>query len=150
MVQNKFFASFLILLLTFGFQYSAKTLFGWSPDFVLGTLVTFSFFLGFIEMVCMGVISALFLNWQPQFSPEIVMLIALPLLVFEIKKYFLWRVEINHIFSIFFTLVLFYSVLNYGSLFSNPALFLKSAGWTLVFSAFVFQIFNYLYRTKEM
>lgn len=150
MVQNKLFASLLVLLFASGFQYGTKALLGWSPDFVLGILITFSFFLGFIEILCMSLIGALILNWQPYVGPEILMLIALPLLVFGIKKYFPWRIEINHLLSIFFVLAVFYGVSNYGSLLSNSALFLKSAGWTLVFGAFVFQTFNYFYKTKDI
>ena len=148
--QNKLFASLLILLLAFGFQYGVKTSFGWSPDFVLGTLITFSFFLGFIEILFLGAASALLLNWQPYFSPEILMFIILPILVFGVKKYFPWRMEINHLLSVFFGLVIFYGISSYGSLFGNLTLFLKSAGWTLMFSAFVFQVFNYFYPAKEM
>ncbi len=149
MVQNKLFASLFVLLLASGFQYGAKALFGWSPDFVLGVLITFSFFLGYIEILFIGALSALLLNWKPYVSPEIFMLIALPLLVFGIKRYFPWRIELSHLLSVFFGIAVFYGISNYGSLFANPALFLKSVFWTLVFVALIFQIFSHFYPPSQ-
>ena|SRR3989344_2883181 len=150
MPQNKFFTPLLILLLAFGFQHAAKTVFGWSPDFALGAVITFSLFFGFIEIAFIGLVGVFILNWQPQFSPEALMFIALPLLIVAVKKYFPWRIELNHILLVFAGLVIFYGVSNYGSFSADIPLFLKIAGSTLLFSALVFQIFNYFYKIKEI
>lgn len=78
------------------------------------------------------------------------MLAALPLATFGIRKYFPWRIEISHLLSIFFGLFVFYGVSSYGPFLDNLGFFLKSAGWTLLFSAVVFQVFNYFYTAREL
>lgn len=146
MAYNKLLVSLLILFLSFSFQHGTKVLFGWSPDFALGVLVSLSFFLGVTELLFAALAGALLLNWQPYIGPELALLMILPLFAAGIREHLPWRAEINHLLSVFFALAVFYGISSYGSLFlENPVLFLKSAGWTLLFSAFVFQILNYFY-----
>ncbi|MBI4086237.1 MAG: hypothetical protein HY433_03300 [Candidatus Liptonbacteria bacterium] len=149
MRANKFLASLLLLLTAVLLQYNFNAFLGWSPDFVLGVLVTFPFFLGFIEILFMGLAGALILNWQPQFSSEILMISTMPLFVLFVKKYFPWRAGLSHILSTFFMLAVFYGISDYASLFGNPALFLKSAAWTLAYGALVFQALNYFYPPSQ-
>ncbi len=144
----KFLSAVLVVFIASILQAEIKFFFGWSPDFALATLITLAFYFGSLEVLFLSLLSAIILNWQPAISLEIFLLIALPLLVSATKRYFLWRVEINHFLAIISAFLVFYGASNYISLVNNPLFFAEIIIWASIFGIFIFQVFRYFYSIR--
>ena len=97
-------------------------------NFTLAALVTAAFFLNFLELLILILISIFVLNWQPAFSLEIALYIILPLVVFVLHKFLPFKPWLGISAAIILSTLIFYLVIGPRFLVATPAVFL----WDLV------------------
>ncbi len=144
---NKFAVFFFALIIASFAQLSLKAAFGWSPELILAALVISGFYLSVLEMAILCVFGILILNWQPLPGWEILLFFLLPFMVMSVKKIFPWRGMINGVLGTVLSVAVFYALSDWGAIISNPAVFAKILALTAIFSAALFQILNYFYKT---
>lgn len=78
---SRFLAAFLLLFSAVVVQLKAAGGAGFRPALVLAVLIAFALFLDTLELLFLSLLAALFLNWQPALSFELLVLVLFPLLV---------------------------------------------------------------------
>jgi|GEM_PF-2445088 len=146
MANIKFYTCLLTLIIALMLQLNSRDVFGWSPEFVLGTMIVFAFYLEFIELAALTSVSALALNWQPSLNLELLLIAILPMIIFGVKKFLPWRNAINNFLAILSALLIFYGATNYAALSGYPFLFPKIVFGNLIFGGLLFQTFGYFYK----
>ncbi len=150
-IQNNKFAVFLFVFIIASFaQLSLKAAFGWSPELILATLALSAFYLSVLEMAALCAFGILILNWRPLPGWEILLFFLLPFMVMSVKNIFPWRGMINGALGAVLSVAVFYALSDWGAIISSPAVFAEILAMTAIFSAALFQILNYFYKTHTV
>lgn len=148
--SRRFLSAVIVLLAAFMLHAKLGLALHWWPDFVLASLITFSFFLGFFELIFLIVITILLFNWQPVPQPEIFLLFILPLSLFFFRKViFALEGWLSNIAAVFFGILIFYGVSSFSLIFLEYEIFLKDIAVSVLFGFVVSQLFNYFYKEQE-
>ena len=123
-LRSNFLAAFLIVSIAVVLQLKFGLVSNFYPSFTLAVLIVSAFFLGFSELGFLVIFSALILNWRPGLSPEILVLISLPIVVSIFRKFLPAQVWLNFSFAIALGLLIFYSAADFQSLVKNFNIFL--------------------------
>jgi len=151
---HKFLTSLFIVILAFLLQVKLGVLLDLQPSLVLASLITISFFVGFLELAFLVLLSILILNWQPAISLEISIYLILPLALFFFRKViFPLESWVSNFLYILVGLLIFYLASNFSLIIEDFRLLfgdfviLKDLIVSMLFGFFIFQLFNYIYRT---
>lgn len=144
---NKFAVFFFTLIIAIFAQSILKTAFGWSPELIMATLVAAGFYLSVLEMAALSTFGIFILNWQPFPEWEIILYFILPFAIMSIKNILPWSGSVNGILGAVLSTAVFYATSDFGAIVYNQAIFAEILAATAVFSAVLFQIINYFYKT---
>lgn len=135
-----FLIYFLLVVLTAVLQLQFKSLYGWTPDFVLVGLLAVSFFAGLLELVSFVLLAIWLLGWRTFSAAELLSLIALPLICFWLEKTLPYKPYINNLVFVFFSAVTFYFLSSRFLFLENAAIFAEIAAADAAIGALLFYI----------
>lgn len=146
---NKAAVFIFIFIISVFAQVIFKSSIGWSPEFIMAALVTAVFYLNVLEMVLLSAFGIFMLNWQPVLGWEILLFFLMPFIIMAAKNIFPWNAIINSVFGTVLSITVFYGLVNWSAILSNPVIFAEVLMLTAIFSAVLFQISNYFYPTHQ-
>ena len=147
-LKSNFLAAFLIVSLAATSQLKIGLISSLYPSFTLAALIASAFFLDFFELGFLVILGALILNWRPGLSPEILVLISLPIVISILRKFLPAEAWLNFILAVTFGLLVFYSAAGPESLVKNFNLFFIDLIISMAFAVLTFIIFKNLYASK--
>ncbi len=147
-LESSFLATFLIVSLAVILQLKIGLISSFYPSFTLAALIASAFFLDFFELSFLVILGALVLNWRPGLSPEILVLISLPITVSILIKFLPIQAWLNFILALVLGLLFFYSVAGFPSLVKNFNLLFIDLIISMVFAAPIFLILKSLNASK--
>ena|SRR3989344_2274827 len=131
---RRFFGALLVLVIVLSLTLKMELLFGWSFDLALAALVAFALIVSGPELVLLLAFALFVLRSSPGFSPELLVLAAVPLLAALGDRLLPWRSAMTPAVALAFGIVGFY--LAAGSSLGAYAWFL--AGNVIVCIAFAY------------
>lgn len=138
---RKFITVALVVVFSLVFQIKLGEFFGFYPNLALAALITVAFILNLFELIFWALLIVLVLNWQPAVTPEMIMIVTVPLAAFYFHKLLPWRSWFNNLFLIFLGALIFYFVRDPSlSFLKNPGIITKDMFAGLVFGAAAFFI----------
>jgi hypothetical protein len=112
--KNNLILISLILLLVYFIQLKILTLFNFSPNFFLASLMVFVFFVSnYLEILFLAFFSSFLINWKPHLSIEIMLFFLIPQLIYFILKFFKLENWLTLLICLISVNLLFYAVVNY-------------------------------------
>ena len=147
-LDSKFIAAFLIVSLAVILQLQIGLVSSLYPSFTLTSLFALAFFLDFSSLVFLVLFGTLILNWRPGLSPEILILIGLPITVSILRKFLPAQAWLNFTLAIILGLLVFYSAAGFPSLVKNFNLFFIDLTISVVFAVPAFLILKSFHASK--
>ena len=147
-LKSNFLAAFLIVSLAIVLQLKIGLISGLYPNFALAVLIALAFFLDFSELGFLVIFGALILNWRPGLSPEILVLISLPIIVYIFRKFLPAQAWLNFTLALVLGFLVFYSAAGFQSLVKNFNLFFIDLIISTVFAVLAFLILKNFYAPK--
>lgn len=147
-LKSNFLAAFLIVSLAVILQLKIGLISSLYPNFTLAALLALAFFLDFSELGFLVIVSALILNWRPGLSPEILILISLPITASILRKFLPAQAWLNFILALVLGLLIFYSAAGFQSLVKNFNLFFIDLTISTVFAVPTFFILKSFHASK--
>ncbi len=124
----------LLLLGSFFLELKQKAAFGWSFDYILAALLVLPLFLDFFEFIFFGSVAFLLLKLvYPWSGPEVILLIALPVLVFIFKKIFPWQSWLESFLAVLIGVTGFYALVNPSLFFENTGFLVTDLAVSMIF-----------------
>lgn len=145
LLNSNFLAAFLIVSIALVIQLKLGPVLNFYPNFALAVLIASAFFFDFSELGFLAIFSALILNWRPGLSPEILILIGLPIAVSIIRKFLPAQAWLNFSITLVLGLLVFYSAAGFQGLVKNFNIFFIDLIISTVFAAstfFILKSFN--------
>ncbi len=130
---------FLALAIVLQFWFAS---FGVYINVILASLMTFAFLFDIWDLVIFILAAIFIINWQPTFSLEIALFIALPLLAYSINRYSSTEPWVASLTSILVGLVILYLAVAPGLFFSEWKVFVTDLLACLIFSSVAFGALN--------
>ena len=106
------------------------------------------FFLHFSELGFLVIFSALVLNWRPSLSPEILVLIGLPIIISIFRKFLPAQAWLNLALALVLGFLVFYSAAGFPVMVKNFNLFFIDLTISTVFAASTFLILKSFHASK--
>ena len=147
-LKSNFLAAFLIVSLAVILQLKIGLISSLYPNFTLAALIALAFFLDLSELGFLVIVSALILNWRPGLSPEILVLISLPIAVSIIRKFLPAQAWLNFTLALVFGLLVFYFAAGFGAMVKNFNIFFIDLTISTVFAVLTFFILKSFYASK--
>lgn len=140
----------IAIIISFAFvsflQIIMQSRFGWSFDFALGFLITATFFLGFLELVFLLLISVVILSWQPGISVDLLLLFFLPLIFYGARYIFSWESWVANIVFNISGIIIFYASMGLKAFSDNWIFLVNDILGTVIFASLIFFVLEYAYR----
>jgi hypothetical protein len=112
--KNNLILISLILLLIYFIQLKILTLFNFSPNFFLASLMVFVFFASnYLEILFLAFFSSFLINWKPHLNTEVILIFLIPQLIYFILKIFKLENWLTLLICLISANLLFYGVVNY-------------------------------------
>jgi len=137
-----------ILVLAIFFQKAQANSMGWSFDLGLTLLISSSLLLNFLDLIFLEIIATAMFMWKPAFSPELLVLLLLPLGAFWGRKILSISPWTQNLAFISIALIVFYVVQGPRALFENWPIMLNNLIGCLVFGSALFFFFENLYESR--
>ena len=144
-LKSNFLAAFLIVSLAVVLQLKIGLISSLYPNFTLAALIASAFFLNFFELGFLVIFSAIILNWRPGLSPEISVLISLPITVSVLRKFLPAQAWLNFALVLVLGFLIFYSAAGFQGLVKNFNLLFIDLIISIVFAVPTFIILKNLY-----
>lgn len=142
---RKFASVLLILLVAVLVQVEFGCDLGYGCDFVLAALIGAAFFLDFLELVILILLSIWLLNFEPAVSVEMAGLAILPSLAFWGKRLLPGKSWFINMGFLFFGILIFYAASNFGLFLGNLGAVFGGAVGGALFGVLVFRGWEYFY-----
>lgn len=139
-----FFSSLILVLISIVLQLNFDDVFSFRPDFVLVVLLTSAFFLSFLELVFVILLSTLAINWQPTLSYEILILIFWPIAVYFLNRFFPGKAWFNSVITTILGIFILYAPVVFRNFFDSFSLIALDVLVCLVFGFVIFNLFEKL------
>lgn len=143
---NKPVIFLMILVVALFFQSNWKAAWGWSPEFVMASLIVSVFYLSALETAIIIAAGAFLLNWQPSPGWELFLFLFFPLLAMPAKEILPWKSEVNSVLLSVFSVAAFYAITDSGALVQNLVNFALLLALTACFGFVLFHALNYFYK----
>jgi|SRR3989344_2249300 len=117
---------------------------------VLAALISLSFILSLPEILCVTLFALFALNWQPAISLELIILGALPIVSFLIRKWLPLEPWIGSILLSFTGIMVLYLALDLDFIIRNPSLFAADILLSLAYSTIVFKAMISFFPTDNL
>ncbi|MEK9173575.1 MAG: hypothetical protein AAB594_03335 [Patescibacteria group bacterium] len=139
-----FFLSLILVLISIVIQLNFDDVFSFRPDFVLAALIASAFFLGFLELIFVALLSAIIINWQPILSYEILILALWPILVYFLNRFFPGKAWFNSLIMTALGILILYASVILRNFFDSFSLIALDVSVCLVFGFVIFNLFEKL------
>jgi hypothetical protein len=136
-MKFRLIVAILVLFLACGLQFLLGSA-GVFVNLILTSLISFAFFFDFFEMAVFVLFAIFVVNWQPAFSVEIALFIAIPFAAFAFHKFFAWSAWAAIPVMIVGGFFVFYLVVAPGAFFANFPVFVLDLLGSLIFGGLVF------------
>lgn len=147
LVRHRFLAAFLVLLAAFLLRLRLGPVFGWQPEFVLASLITFAFILGFFELGFLIACALFLLSWQPGLSIEFALMALLPLACFLFRKIvYTFEGWFSNFLTVFLGVIVFNLSIDAALALHAPPVLLGNAVASAFFGFLIFSVFGYCYQ----
>ncbi|MBI2033770.1 MAG: hypothetical protein HYT13_01590 [Candidatus Liptonbacteria bacterium] len=147
-LKSNFLVAFLIVSFAVVLQLKIGLISSLYPNFTLAALIASALFLDFSELGFLVFFSALILNWRPGLSPEIMVLISLPITVSVLRRFLPAQAWMNLVLALVLGLLVFYSAAGFQSLVKNFNIFLIDLTISTVVAVPTFLILKTLNASK--
>ena len=137
---SQFFIAAALLLTALFFQITVGDILNIRLGFILAALLAAAFFLNLEELILLVLFSAFVLNWQPGFSPEIIIFSIIPIAAYFIKTLVPLQPFLGNLGFIFIFTMLFYLIFSPRFLINRPGLLIADILASLVYGATAFWI----------
>lgn len=136
-MRLRFILAFLILLFACALQswFASINIFF---DFLLAALIVFAFFFDIWELIVFILFSIFVINWQPEFSPEIILFAIIPIAAYGFHKFFNLISWIAAPIALVVGFLIFSILVAPSTFFAHGELFLMDLVGGLVFGELVF------------
>lgn len=122
---------------------------GWWPSFVLASLIVFSFFVSFGELVLGITTGILIQNWQPMFSYETLIFFAIPLSFYFLRRFAVRRDGwFGSTAAVSIAVLIFYLIQTPFFLTQHALHALADIFLSALFGILLFVMFCYVYKEK--
>ncbi len=139
-------SALLILLVSFSLQLFLRESIGNTPDFLLGALLTLSFFMGVGEFFFLLGSTVAMIFWQPNLTLEISMWVIVALLIFYLRRFFPWHPILGSALVPLGGVFLFYAGIGSTLFVGHIMAIVQDATLTAVYGIIVFQVFHFVYK----
>ena len=142
---SKFFISFLILFIALFLQIAIGDIFNLWPGLVLAVLLAGCYFLNFAEVMANVLFAVFVLNWQPSFSPEIIIFSLIPIAAYVLKTFVQFKPLPGILFFILSATFIFYLIFSPKFFFIHPGVFILDLSVSLVYGLITFMVLRRSY-----
>ena len=127
-----------------------ETVIGVRFDFVLASLVAFSFFMDAYEALCVSVVAILLVNWLPAVTLEMVLYPVASLIVVLVRRVFPLKLWLNAAVAAFLAILLFSLAVAYrAALASFPLVIMDGLAGALL-AGLIFQCMSWIYHEEQV
>lgn len=137
----RFAVAFLFLALAFVLQFWLASA-GIFINFIFAALIAFAMLFDIWDVVVFVLLAMLVINWQPAWSPELVLFAILPLAAWALHRYSAWEGWALNLATIAAGLLVLYLALAPGQFLVNGKLFLADLVVSCLFGAVIFAALN--------
>lgn len=137
----RFILALLFLMLAFVMQFWFASA-GISVNFIFAALIAFAFLFDLWDLIFFILLAIFVVNWQPAWSPELVVFAAVPLGAYFLHTYSTWEAWAANIFALIAGFLILYISLAPGQFLPNIRVFFLDLTVSFIFGNIAFAALN--------